>query len=177
MVKKEALIGEKEFQSLLQRLASELREEEKRGEPYYLVGIHSRGIPLAQRLAQLMKTDPARIGSLDINLYRDDLSSASPMPVLRETRIPFDVQGKSILLVDDVLYTGRTVRAALDALIDLGRPKQIQLLALVDRGGRELPIQPDFCGLRQRIGKGENVKVRLKETDGYDGVELLKAPS
>jgi pyrimidine operon attenuation protein/uracil phosphoribosyltransferase len=111
---------------------------------------------------------------LDINLYRDDLATAREMPVLRETHIPFDLQGKPILLIDDVLFTGRTIRSALDALIDLGRPKRIQLLVIVDRGGRELPIQADFCGQRMEVGPKDNVKVRLKEVDGYDALEVLR---
>ena len=171
---KRRILGPDEMEAMLQRLASEIKERETASEPISLVGIHTRGIPIAARLAQLLGKDPAQTGTLDINLYRDDLSQAQEMPVLRETKIPFDVDGVPILLVDDVLYTGRTIRSAMDALMDLGRPKKIELLVLIDRKGRELPIQADFCGRVLEVEPDENVKVRLKECDEQDLVEVLK---
>jgi pyrimidine operon attenuation protein / uracil phosphoribosyltransferase len=174
-MKKETLMSDKEVALTLERLAQEVKRREMPGEAFSLVGIHTRGIPLARRMAQLLHRDPEQIGTLDINLYRDDLSTAAEMPILKETHVPFDVHGRSILLIDDVLYTGRTIRSALDAMIDLGRPKRMMLLVFVDRGGRELPIQADFCGKRVEVGPKDNVKVRLQEVDGYDALEVLKA--
>jgi len=157
----------------LQRLASQIAERQGGGIPYRLVGIHTRGVPLAKRLAEKLK-DAGPVGVLDINLYRDDLSAVADMPIVKETVLPFTVDGSRILLVDDVLYTGRTIRAALDALFDLGRPKQVELLALVDRGGREIPLQADLCGKRLEVPEGEVVKVRFLETDGKDEVVVAK---
>ncbi len=170
---KNILLEAIELKALFDRLASEIKEREVLSGPFQLVGIHTRGIPIAQRLAKLMNRDPDQIGTLDINLYRDDLSQASEMPVVKETEIPFSIDGSRVLLVDDVLYTGRTIRAALDALTDLGRPKSIALLVLIDRGERELPIQSDFCGKKVSVQPQENVKVRLQETDGVDRIEVI----
>ncbi len=158
----------------LEALAKQLAESEKRSGPYLLMGIQTRGVPLAQRLAALMPRKPQEIGILDINLYRDDLSTVSDMPIVRQTIIPGPIDGARILLIDDVLFTGRTVRSAMDALMDLGRPKRIELLALIDRGGRELPIQADFCGKTCDVRTDEVVKVRLTETDGVDEVVIAK---
>lgn len=166
------LLDQSGIEKILKDLAKQVRETEKGGEPYSLVGIHTRGIPLARRMAVLLNKDQAMIGTLDINLYRDDLSTVADMPVVRETFLPFAVEKARILLVDDVLFTGRTIRSALDALIDLGRPQEIKLLVLVDRGGREFPIQADFCGKIVEAKPGNIVKVRLKETDGVDEVKL-----
>ena len=171
--KSKILLEAKELEALYARLASEIKEREVSSRPYYLVGIHTRGIPIARRLAKLLGRNPEEIGTLDINLYRDDLSQASEMPVVKETKLPFAIDGSQILLVDDVLYTGRTIRAALDALTDLGRPQTIALLVLIDRGERELPIQPDFCGKKVSVQPQENVKVRLVETDGIDRIEVI----
>ena len=167
------LMDAAQLEAVLQRLASQVLERQGSDGPYKIVGIHTRGVPIAKRLAQRVKsTDP--IGVLDINLYRDDLSTVADMPVVKETVMPFSIDGARVLLVDDVLYTGRTVRAALDALFDLGRPKKVELLALVDRGGREIPLQADFCGKSLNVPEGEVVKVRLQETDGRD--EVVVAP-
>lgn len=170
------ILEAKELAALYARLASEIKEREVSSEPYHLVGIHTRGIPIAQRLAKLLGRTPEEIGTLDINLYRDDLSQASELPVVKETKLPFAIDGARILLIDDVLYTGRTIRSALDALTDLGRPKAIALLVLIDRGERELPIQPDFCGKNVNVQPSENVKVRLVETDGIDRIEVIDRP-
>lgn len=161
-------------QETVLHLAQQVEQSEQRGGEYLLVGIHTRGIPLARRLATLMSRKDVKMGILDINLYRDDLSKVSDMPVVRETSIPCAIDGTRILLVDDVLFTGRTVRSAMDALFDLGRPQKIELLVLIDRGGRELPIQADFCGKTCDVGVDEVVKVQFVETDGIDEVVINK---
>ena len=147
-----------------------------------LVGIRSRGDVLASRLAGLVdpKAFGERVGSLDITLYRDDLSEIGPQPVVRTTDIPFDIDGLNIVLVDDVLMTGRSVRAALQSLMDLGRPRRVWLSVLVDRGGRELPIRPDHVGLDlsgESLAKGERVEVCLNPTDDRDAVVVRGADS
>ncbi len=162
----------------LTRIAHEILERNKSLDALALVGIRSRGVPLAARLAavleQLAGVKPLT-GILDINLYRDDLSLIADHPVVRKTEISFDLVGSRIVLVDDVLFTGRTVRAALEALLDLGRPEWIQLAVLVDRGHRELPIRPDFVGKNVPTSRGEQVEVHLSESDDTsDEVVLLK---
>lgn len=159
----------------LTRIAHEILERNKGAENLALIGIHTRGIPIAARLAaklQELEGVDVPLGRLDITLYRDDLSEIARQPIIRETEVPFDLSQRRVILVDDVLYTGRTVRAALDALIDLGRPEGIQLAVLVDRGHRELPIRADYVGKNLPTAKTELVKVKLQETDGTDGVEL-----
>jgi pyrimidine operon attenuation protein/uracil phosphoribosyltransferase len=159
------------------RIAHEVLERNGGLEDVCLVGIRNRGVPLAARLAdrlQSMTGTAPPTGILDINLYRDDFSLLADHPILRKTEIPFDVDGKTIVLVDDVLYTGRTVRAALDGLVDLGRPRLIQLAVLVDRGHRELPIRADFVGKNVPTSRDEQIEVRLKESDGTDEVIILK---
>ncbi len=161
----------------LSRIAHEIEEKHRSDGALRLVGIRNRGVPLARRLSDKLGEllgSPPPVGILDINLYRDDLSTIGEQPVLRKTDIPFDVQGAQIVLVDDVLYTGRTVRAALDGLIDLGRPTLIQLAVLVDRGHRELPIRADFVGKNLPTSRDEDIEVRLKEVDGSDEVVLVK---
>ncbi len=140
-----------------------------------MVGVHTRGIPLAARIAaRITELEGVTVpsGKLDITLYRDDLSEVGLQAVVRKTEVPFDIASMRVVLVDDVLYTGRTARAALDALIDLGRPANIQLAVLVDRGHRELPIRADFVGKNLPTSKAEIVKVKLLESDGEDAVEL-----
>ena len=164
----------------LTRIAHEIIERNKSLEGLSLVGIRTRGVPVAQRLAgklaEIHSAEP-RTGLLDINLYRDDLSLVSTAhPVLRKTEIPFEVDGSKIVLVDDVLFTGRTIRAALDALMDLGRPDWIQLAVLVDRGHREVPIRADYVGKNVPTSHDEQVEVRLKETDDKDEVMLIRSP-
>ena len=161
----------------LTRIAHEILERNRSTEHLALVGIRTRGDVLARRLAKVLEqitNEPLRTGALDITLYRDDLmrNAVGPQPVIRRTEIPFSIDDKKILLVDDVLYTGRTTRAALDALIDFGRPKAIQLIVLVDRGHRELPIKADYVGKNLPTNPEESVRVRLQETDGQDEVVL-----
>jgi pyrimidine operon attenuation protein / uracil phosphoribosyltransferase len=161
----------------LTRIAHEIVERNKGVDGLALVGIRTRGVHIARRLARILKQisgDDVPTGALDITLYRDDLMRhpVGPQPVIRRTEIPFSIDNKKILLVDDVLYTGRTTRAALDALIDFGRPQLIQLIVLVDRGHRELPIKADYVGKNLPTNPEESVQVRLQETDGNDEVVL-----
>ena len=157
----------------LTRIAHEILEKNKGVEGLALVGIQTRGVTLAQRLDREIRQIAGAgvpLGILDINLYRDDLTRVSEQPVIRKTEINFALEGLTIVLVDDVLYTGRTVRSALDALIDFGRPKRIELAVLIDRGHRELPIRADFVGKNIPTHEEEFVLVRLKETDGREEV-------
>lgn len=161
----------------LLRIAHEILERNRGVDDLALVGIRARGVPLAARLAAHLKEFSGvavPTGALDITLYRDDLMrhAVGPQPVVRRTEIPFSLDGRLILLVDDVLYTGRTIRAALDALIDFGRPRAIQLVVLVDRGHRELPIRADYVGRNIPTSPQQSVQVRLAEIDGRDEVEL-----
>ena len=161
----------------LTRIAHEIVERNRGIEDLALVGIRERGVPIARRIArQLLEITGSQVptGALDITLYRDDLmrQAVGPQPLVRSTDIPFDLDDRVILLVDDVLYTGRTIRAALDALIDFGRPKAIQLVVLVDRGHRELPIKADYVGKNVPTSRRESVQVRLEEVDGHDEVVI-----
>jgi pyrimidine operon attenuation protein/uracil phosphoribosyltransferase len=161
----------------LTRIAHEIVERNRGVEDLALVGIRTRGVPLARRLAQLLRGishHDVPTGALDITLYRDDLmrTAVGAQPLIRKTEIPFSIDDKRILLVDDVLYTGRTIRAALDALIEFGRPKAIQLIALVDRGHRELPIKADYVGKNVPTSPAQSIQVRLSEIDGRDEVEI-----
>ncbi len=164
----------------LTRIAHEILERNRGVEELALVGIRTRGDILAQRLAKLIRDVHAvdvPTGALDITLYRDDLMrhAVGPQPVVRRTEIPFSIDEKRILLVDDVLYTGRTIRAALDALIDFGRPRAIQLIVLVDRGHRELPIKADYVGRNVPTSLSQSVQVQLTEVDGRDEVEIRES--
>ena len=161
----------------LTRIAHEILERNHGVSGVALVGVRSRGVPLARRIAATLGNvsgEEVPTGALDITLYRDDLMRAAigPQPVVRKTEIPFSIDNRTIVLVDDVLYTGRTTRAALDALIDFGRPKAIQLVVLVDRGHRELPIKADYVGKNLPTSLQQSVRVRLLETDGADEVVL-----
>ena len=141
-----------------------------------LIGIRTRGEHLAARIKKIIdkvSSFPTPMGILDITLYRDDLTLIAPQPIVRKTEIPFDITEKVVVLIDDVLFTGRTVRAAMDALTDLGRPRRIQLAVLVDRGGRELPIQTDYVGKKAIISQAEMIEVKLKETDGCDETAIV----
>ena len=163
----------------LARIAHEILERNHALDELALVGIRTRGVPLARRLARSLREingDDVPTGALDITLYRDDLMrhAVGPQPVVRRTEIPFSIDGRKILLVDDVLYTGRTIRSALDALIDFGRPRSIQLIVLVDRGHRELPIKADYVGKNLPTALDESVQVRLQEIDDRDEVVLEK---
>ena len=161
----------------LTRMAHEILEKNKGTKDLVIVGIRTRGAHLAFRLSELMeKIDGHKppVGVLDITLYRDDLSSIAQQPVVHKTEIDFDIQDKKVILVDDVLYTGRTVRAALDELIDFGRPLFIQLAVLVDRGHRELPIRADYVGKNIPTSTKETVQVRLEESEGTDEVAVME---
>src|SRR5438270_1047271 len=164
----------------LTRIAHEILERNRGVDELALVGIRTRGVPIAKRLARAMRAinrHGVPTGALDITLYRDDLMrhAVGPQPLIRKTEIPFSIDDKRILLVDDVLYTGRTIRAALDALIDFGRPKAIQLVVLVDRGHRELPIKADYVGKNLPTALSQSVQVRLTEIDGHDEVEVRES--
>src|SRR3989442_785194 len=161
----------------LQRMAVETLELAHGTDDLVLVGIQRRGVELAERLARLIEQDEGVVvprGALDITLYRDDLETVGPKPVIGETRLPGDLTGKHAVIVDDVLYTGRTVRAALDELADFGRPKRISLCVLVDRGGRQLPIQADIAGKAVKTSPGDRVAVTLQELDGRDQVDVVR---
>jgi len=170
---------QEDIRRTLARIAHEIIERNAVIEQLMLVGMHTRGVPLARRLATNIESFAGLkipVGTLDISLYRDDLSSLNLQPVVKNTDIPTTVDGKSIVLVDDVLYTGRSTRAAMDALTDLGRPRLIQLAVLVDRGHRELPIRADYAGKNIPSSRHEEIKVRLKETDGVDEVAIISMP-
>jgi pyrimidine operon attenuation protein/uracil phosphoribosyltransferase len=161
----------------LTRISHEILEHNRGLADLALVGVRSRGVPIAQRIAGDIKQitgEDVAVGTLDITLYRDDLMGASVgvAPMVRKTEIPFSLDGRTIILVDDVLYTGRTTRAALDALTDFGRPKSIQLVVLVDRGHRELPIKADYVGKNLPTSRRESVQVKLQEVDGDDEVVI-----
>lgn len=173
---KKKIIDSDGIRRALTRIAHEIIEKNKGTDDLVLIGIRTRGVPLAQRIARrikaIEKTEIA-VGTLDITLYRDDLSMVAQQPIVHKTEINFNIDAKKVILVDDVLYTGRTVRAALDALIDIGRPKAIQLAILVDRGHRELPIRPDYVGKNLPTSEEEVVDVNLREIDDTDNVLLM----
>ena len=165
------------IQRAVMRIAHEIVERNNGTDGLVLVGLRSRGVDLARRIAKELKViDGADVpvGALDVTLYRDDLDRVGPQPVVRKTEIPFSVNEKRVVLVDDVLYTGRTIRAALDSLIDLGRPRLIQLAVLVDRGHRELPIRADYVGKNVPTSRQEQIQVLLTEEDGLDKVLIVK---
>lgn len=163
-----------EVQRLTGEVARKLAEGRRENIPFHLVGIRTRGVTLALRLARALEESlhlrEIAVGAVDITLYRDDLRSVERWPVLRGTEIPFDIDGSEIVLIDDVLFTGRTVRAALNAICDLGRPSLVRLAVLVDRGHREFPIQPDVVGLTVTSGAGDRVRVRLQPVDAIDEI-------
>jgi len=177
---KKVIMTEEDIRRTLARIAHEIIERNALPQDLILVGVHTRGVPLARRLATNIESFASAkipVGTLDISLYRDDLSSLDLKPLVKLTDIPATIDGKSIVLVDDVLYTGRSTRAAMDALIDLGRPRSIQLAVLVDRGHRELPIRADYVGKNIPSSRHEEIKVNLKETDGVDEVAIITTPS
>lgn len=170
---KKKILDRDDVKRMISRIAYEILEKNRGTKDTILVGIKRRGDKIAARIAEeLEKIEGRRIpcGSIDITLYRDDLETVSEAPVVHTTDFDFDIQGKIVVLVDDVLYTGRTIRAALDEIVDFGRPKKIELAVLVDRGHRELPIQADFVGMKISSGKKEIVNVLIREEDGEDGV-------
>jgi len=171
------LMSEEEVRRALVRIAHEIVEKNHGCDGLVFVGIRTRGLPLAQRLAEIIddfENVRPPVGALDISFYRDDLSYLGIQPVVQRTDIPVDIAGTQVVLVDDVLFTGRSIRAAMDALIDFGRPRSIQLAVLVDRGHRELPIRADYVGKNVPTSLDEDVEVRLKESDGRDEVALVK---
>jgi len=174
---KSQLMSASEIDRTLVRLAHEVLERTEDLNQLAFIGIRRRGVPLAQRIAKKIHALEQRtipVGVLDISLYRDDLSTVSHQPVLNATDIPFSVTGKNIILMDDVLYTGRTIRAALDALFDQGRPAKIQLLVLIDRGWRELPIEARFVGRMVQTSANEIIEVKFQEIDGQERVLLVE---
>ncbi|AIF51950.1 MULTISPECIES: bifunctional pyr operon transcriptional regulator/uracil phosphoribosyltransferase PyrR [unclassified Pelosinus] len=175
LVEKTVIMDEQAIRRGLIRIAHEIIENNKGIKDLVLVGIRTRGVPLAERLAiEIARIEGVElpVGILDITLYRDDLSTLSYQPIVHQTQIPVDISGKTIVLIDDVLYTGRTVRAALDAIIDIGRPKVIQLAVLVDRGHRELPIRADYVGKNVPTSSKEVVGVQLMPVDQADKVVI-----
>ena len=174
---KARLMSASEIERTLVRLAHEIVEKANGVENLGLVGIKRRGIPMAERLAALIRTIEKRdvlVGVLDINLYRDDLSTVGEKPVAQQGDIGFDVNGKHVILIDDVLYTGRTTRAALDALFDHGRPKKVDLLVLIDRGHREIPVEAQYVGRTVQTTENEIIEVKLKEIDSSEQVLLVE---
>lgn len=175
IIEKNQIMDENGVRRALTRIAHEIIEKNKGVENIYLVGIRNRGVPLAERLVKRIKeiegTD-LPIGVVDITLYRDDLTTLAYHPVVHHTDLPFDITGKTVILVDDVLYTGRTTRAAMDAIFDMGRPSSIQLAVLVDRGHRELPIRADYVGKNVPSSSKEIIAVQLSEVDGSDKVVI-----
>lgn len=172
---KAQIMDEKAIQRAITRIAHEIIEKNKGIENVILVGIKTRGVPLANRLAEkieIIEKSKVNVGMLDITLYRDDLSKLDENPILNDTKIDFDLSEKTVVLVDDVLYTGRTVRAAMDAIMDIGRPKSIQLAVLIDRGHRELPIRADFVGKNVPTSKEEIISVHFKEIDNINDVTI-----
>ena len=174
---KSQLLSGSEIERTLVRLAHEIVEKNNGVANFGLVGIMRRGVPLAHRLAKILgriEKTKVDVGTLDISLYRDDLSTVGHRPEVKQSKMEFDIQDKDIVLVDDVLYTGRTARAALDALFDHGRPRRIQLCVLIDRGHRELPIEASFVGRVIQTTPEEHIELKLQETDGADKVLLME---
>ena len=172
------LMTEEDIRRTLARIAHEIIERSKSLDNIVLIGMYTRGVPLARRLAlniQNYSQTAVPVGALDIFPYRDDVQHDVPPKVTR-TEIPFSIVGKSVIVVDDVLYTGRSIRAAMDGIIDLGRPQSIQLIVLIDRGHRELPIRADYVGKNVPSGHDEAIAVKLKETDGLDEVAIISPP-
>jgi pyrimidine operon attenuation protein/uracil phosphoribosyltransferase len=174
---KSQLMSASEIDRTLVRLAHEVLERTADLDKLVFIGVRRRGVPLAQRLAQKIQNLEGRkipVGTLDINLYRDDLSMVANQPVVNATDIPFSVTGKDVILTDDVLYTGRTVRAALDALFDQGRPARVQLLVLIDRGWRELPVEASYVGRNVQTDANEIIEVKFREIDDVEKVLLVE---
>ncbi|MGI6443135.1 MAG: bifunctional pyr operon transcriptional regulator/uracil phosphoribosyltransferase PyrR [Synergistaceae bacterium] len=174
---KSRLMSAEDLKRVIRRIANEIIERNKGTEKMILVGIHRRGVYLARRIQKIIEeVEGVKIpcGELDITLYRDDLTTLFEQPMVHSTRMPEDISGQNIYLIDDVLYTGRTVRAALEALVDLGRSSQVQLVVIVDRGHRELPIHADICGKKVPTSKNEVIEVKVTELDGKDEVVICE---
>jgi pyrimidine operon attenuation protein/uracil phosphoribosyltransferase len=177
MIIKNQIMDKAAIDRALRRMAHEIIEQNKGLENIYLVGIRTRGVPMAERIAQYfleIEGHPINVGILDITLYRDDLTTISHQPVIKGSKIDFEIDRSTVVLFDDVLYTGRTVRAAIDALLDFGRPRQIQLCVLIDRGHRELPVKSDYVGKNVPTAQDEIIKVTFSETDEDEGVYILR---
>ncbi len=173
-----AVLGKEDIRRTIYRLTHQIIEKNPNVEELVLIGIQTRGIYLAKRIQAVIKELEGigpPLGVLDITLYRDDLTTIGPKPLVKETKIDFDLTSKTVILIDDVLFTGRTVRAALDEIMDFGRPKKIEYLVLVDRGYRELPIRADFVGKNIPTAREETIEVKLKEIDGEDKVVINEA--
>ena len=182
LVEKSRIMDSARMKRALSRLASEIVEENQGAKDLYIVGIRRRGVPLAERIVdkiEAIEGERPLYGIIDITLYRDDLSTVGANPIVNRTELDTDIEGKIIILVDDVLYTGRTIRAALDQLMDFGRPRKVQLAVLIDRGRehRELPIQADFIGKVVPTKQAEIIKVMLKEFDDVEAVGIFEKPS
>ena len=176
------VLSHDDLRKALVRIANEIVEKNPDGEAIALVGVHTRGALLSQRLHALvgeLTGSEVPLGDLDISFYRDDMKRREPLeaPVVHASHLDFDLEGRTVILVDDVLYTGRTVRAGIEALFDYGRPERVQLAVLVDRGHRELPIRPDYVGKNLPTAAGERVNVRLEESDGRDEVAIVPVPA
>ena len=179
LTRKAKILDSDRMRRMIDRMAHEIAEKQKDLAELALIGIRTRGVPLAQRLAARLSTLVKQnfpVGTLDITLYRDDLSTVAPQPLLKKTEIDFDLNGRTVLLCDDVLYTGRTIRAAMDGVIDLGRPRAIRLAVLIDRGHRELPIEANYVGKTVPTSSRETIQVTFEETDGADEVWILERP-
>jgi pyrimidine operon attenuation protein/uracil phosphoribosyltransferase len=179
LTRKAKILDSDRMRRMIDRMAHEIAEKQKDLSELALIGIRTRGVPLAQRLAARLSTLVKQnfpVGTLDITLYRDDLSTVAPQPLLKKTEIDFDLNGRTVLLCDDVLYTGRTIRAAMDGVIDLGRPRAIRLSVLIDRGHRELPIEANYVGKTVPTSSREVIQVLFEETDGADEVWILERP-
>lgn len=176
IIEKRQLMSADEIRRTLERLAHEIVENTGGAKDLALIGVRRRGIPLAERLAKSIRASSKAeipVGTLDITLYRDDLSTVAPQPVVQSSEIPFPVDDRDLLLVDDVLYTGRTVRAAMNGLFDLGRPRRIRLCVLIDRGHRELPVEASFIGRTVETTEAEIIEVRLNEIDHEERVMVM----
>jgi pyrimidine operon attenuation protein/uracil phosphoribosyltransferase len=180
LVQKARILDAERIARMVDRMAHEMAERQKDLPDLAFIGIRTRGVPLASRLAKSLGDLVGQefpVGTLDITLYRDDLSLVAPQPLLKKTEIDFDVTGRTIVLCDDVLYTGRTIRAALDGIIDLGRPRALRLAVLIDRGHREFPIEANYVGKSVPTSSREVIKVMFQETDGNDEVWILEKPA
>jgi pyrimidine operon attenuation protein/uracil phosphoribosyltransferase len=179
LTRKAKILDADRIRRMVDRMAHEIAERQKDLPGLALIGIRTRGVPLATRLAARLSDlvkQSFPVGTLDITLYRDDLSTVAPQPLLKKTEIDFDLNGRTVLLCDDVLYTGRTIRAALDGVIDLGRPRAIRLAVLIDRGHREFPIEANYVGKSVPTASREVIQVMFQETDGADEVWILERP-
>jgi pyrimidine operon attenuation protein / uracil phosphoribosyltransferase len=176
MIEKASILNPEDLERVIKRISHEILERNRGSEDLVIIGLRKRGVPLARRIADRIESFEDKkvdFGKLDISFYRDDFGMKIKSEI-EKTEIGFDITDKNVILVDDVLFTGRTIRAALDAIIDLGRPRSIQLVVLIDRGHRELPIRADYVGKNVPTSCNELVMVKLKETDGEDGVILIE---